>query len=130
MPHRRDVAASQLGKKGRYRFGGDRDEMNSEKLVSRLVSWCQHYPIISVEDPAGEDDDEGMRAFTSAAQAASPSRRCDLPAEKPEAATLRDSRKSDVRMRANIHALPGHKLHWPHLIEEDERANHLALAMR
>jgi enolase len=62
-----DVAASQLGKNGRYRFAADRYEMDSQELVSRLVGWCERYPIISIEDPVGEDDDEGMRAFTAAA---------------------------------------------------------------
>jgi enolase len=61
-----DVAASQLGKNGRYRFAADRQEMDSDELVSRIVGWCQRYPIMSVEDPVGEDDDEGMRAFTAA----------------------------------------------------------------
>jgi enolase 1/2/3 len=61
-----DVAASQLRKLSRYQFAADRHEMDSQELVSRIVGWCHRYPIISVEDPVGEDDDEGMRAFTAA----------------------------------------------------------------
>ena len=39
-------------------------------------------------------------------------------------------RKSDVRMRAHIHALAGHELHRTEMIEEDERPDHLSLAVR
>src|SRR5437868_13242627 len=35
-----------------------------------------------------------------------------------------------MRMRAHVHALAGHELHGAEMIEEDERADHLALAMR
>ena len=41
-----------------------------------------------------------------------------------------DGRKPDMRMRAHIHALPGDELHRPQLVEEDERPDHLPLAMR
>ena len=41
-----------------------------------------------------------------------------------------DGRQPNVRMRANVHTLPGHKLHRPHLVEEDERADHLPPAVR
>jgi enolase len=61
-----DVAASQLEEQGRYRLGADRHELDSKELVSLIVGWCRRYPIISVEDPVAEDDDEGMRAFTAA----------------------------------------------------------------
>jgi hypothetical protein len=33
-------------------------------------------------------------------------------------------------MRTNVHPLTGHELHWSHLIEEDKRTDHLALAVR
>jgi hypothetical protein len=35
-----------------------------------------------------------------------------------------------MRMRAHVHAAPGNELHRAHLIEEDERADHLPLAVR
>jgi hypothetical protein len=41
-----------------------------------------------------------------------------------------DGRQPDVRMRAHVHAPPRHELHRPHLIEEDEGTDHLALAVR
>jgi hypothetical protein len=41
-----------------------------------------------------------------------------------------DGRKPDMGMRANIQALASDELHWSHLIEEDERTDHLASAVR
>src|SRR3984893_17828350 len=35
-----------------------------------------------------------------------------------------------MRMRTHVHALAGHELHRPEMIEEDEGADHLARAMR
>ena len=61
-----DVAASQFAYEGRYRLATDGIELTSEELVDRLVGWCRRYPIISVEDPVGESDHAGMRAFTRA----------------------------------------------------------------
>jgi enolase len=70
-----DVAASQLrqgpstllGAGSRYRFASEGREMSSGELADTLVEWCRRYPIISVEDPLAQDDDEGMRAFTARA---------------------------------------------------------------
>ena len=39
-------------------------------------------------------------------------------------------REPDMRMRAHVDALPGDELHWPHLVEEAERADLLAAAVR
>ena len=41
-----------------------------------------------------------------------------------------DGGKPDMGMRAHVDALPGDELHRSHLVEEDERADHLPLAMR
>ena len=35
-----------------------------------------------------------------------------------------------MRVRAHVHPLPGEELHRPHLVEEDERADHLPLDLR
>jgi enolase len=61
-----DVAASQFAHDGRYRLAADGVELSSDEFVARLVGWCARYPIISVEDPVGENDHGGMRAFTRA----------------------------------------------------------------
>jgi enolase len=60
-----DVAASQLRAGSRYGFASEDREMSSGELADTLVDWCRRYPIISVEDPLAQDDDEGMRAFTA-----------------------------------------------------------------
>jgi enolase 1/2/3 len=59
-----DVAATQFHREGRYRLAADRIELTPAELVELLAGWCRHYPIVSVEDPAAEDDDAGMLAFT------------------------------------------------------------------
>jgi enolase len=59
-----DVAASEFRKGGRYRLAADNEELETSQLVERLVSWCETYPIVSLEDPVAEDDDVGMRAIT------------------------------------------------------------------
>src|SRR3979411_1220028 len=41
-----------------------------------------------------------------------------------------DGGEPDMRMRAHVHAIAGHELHRSEIIEEDEGADHLALAVR
>jgi enolase len=60
-----DVAASQFHDNGRYRLAADREELDTEALVARLAQWCERYPIVSIEDPVAEDDDDGMRLITA-----------------------------------------------------------------
>ena len=40
-----------------------------------------------------------------------------------------DGSEPDMRVRAHVHALPGDELRRAHLVEEDERPDHLALAV-
>jgi len=61
-----DVAASQFRDGDRYRLAADGVELETAALVELLAQWCRRYPIVSVEDPAAEDDDGGMTAFTAA----------------------------------------------------------------
>ena len=61
-----DVAASQFERDGRYRLALDNDDLSAEQMIGRLGRWLDAYPIASVEDPLGENDDAGMRAFTAA----------------------------------------------------------------
>jgi enolase len=60
-----DVAASQLRVGPRYRFAAENREMTSGELADMLMEWCRRYPIVSVEDPLAQDDDAGMRSFTT-----------------------------------------------------------------
>ncbi|MCT8161702.1 phosphopyruvate hydratase [Pseudoruegeria sp. SHC-113] len=59
-----DVAASEFGTSGRYRLALEDREMDSAALIDMLGGWLDAYPIVSIEDPVGEDDVEGMREFT------------------------------------------------------------------
>lgn len=59
-----DVAASEFGKNGCYRLALEDRDMDTSALVDMLGRWIDAYPIISIEDPVGEDDPEGMREFT------------------------------------------------------------------
>ena len=61
-----DVAASEFGRDGRYRLGLEDREFDTAEWLDILYGWIDRYPILSVEDPVGEDDPEGMRAFTAA----------------------------------------------------------------
>lgn len=59
-----DIAASEFGRNGRYRLALDNREMDTAAFIDLLESWLDSYPIISIEDPLGEDDPEGMLEFT------------------------------------------------------------------
>jgi enolase len=62
-----DIAASEFGREGRYRFGLEKRELDSDGLCELLLGWLDRYPIVSIEDPLAEDDLEGMKKFTAAA---------------------------------------------------------------
>lgn len=59
-----DIAASEFGANGRYRLALEDAEYAREAWLDVLTGWMGKYPILSVEDPFGEDDGDGMRAFT------------------------------------------------------------------
>jgi enolase len=61
-----DIAASELGRGGRYRLGLDQRELDRDGLAEMLLQWCARYPILSIEDPFAEDDDQGFERFTAA----------------------------------------------------------------
>ncbi len=62
-----DVAASEFGEAGRYRLARDSRDLDRDAMIAMLLGWIERYPIVSVEDPLGEDDEEGLIAFTRAA---------------------------------------------------------------
>ena len=57
-----DIAATQLGRAGRYRLEGR--EVDADGLIAVLEGWLARYPIVSVEDPLAEDDPQGFVQFT------------------------------------------------------------------
>ena len=61
-----DVAASEFGRGGRYRFGLEHREFDSDGLGEVLLRWTERYPIVSIEDPMAQDDPLGMAHFTAA----------------------------------------------------------------
>jgi len=61
-----DVAASEFGRNGRYRFGLEGREFDRDALAELLLGWIERYPILSIEDPFAEDDRQGFRRFTEA----------------------------------------------------------------
>jgi enolase 1/2/3 len=62
-----DVAASEFGKGGRYSLGLEKRQLDSGELGAMLLDWLGRYPIVSIEDPLAEDDEDGLIAFTDAA---------------------------------------------------------------
>jgi enolase len=62
-----DIAASELGRGGRYKLAREGRALDSDGLAEMLLGWLARYPIVSIEDPLAEDDAEGLRKFTAAA---------------------------------------------------------------
>jgi enolase len=58
-----DVAASELGRQGTYTMGEDED-LTASQLTQMYKSWCERYPIRSIEDGLGEDDWDGWKELT------------------------------------------------------------------
>jgi enolase len=59
-----DVAASELYKDGRYVLDGEGGDYSAADWIERLATWCDRYPIVSIEDGMAEDDWDGWRALT------------------------------------------------------------------
>ena len=59
-----DIAASEFGRNGLYTLGLEKRELDGDGMVDLLSGWVDRYPIVSIEDPLGEDDPEPFRAFT------------------------------------------------------------------
>ena len=62
-----DIAASDFGKDGRYRLARDGRELDRDGMIEMLLGWLGKYPIVSIEDPLAEDDEDGLIAFSKAA---------------------------------------------------------------
>src|SRR5205823_3361780 len=61
-----DIAASEFHQNGLYRLARDGRTLDSDGMAEMLVRWLDRYPIVSIEDPLGEHDAEGLRRFTAA----------------------------------------------------------------
>jgi enolase len=61
-----DIAASEFHQNGLYRLARDGRTLDSDGMAEMLIGWLDRYPIVSIEDPLGEHDAEGLRRFTAA----------------------------------------------------------------
>ena len=59
-----DCAASEFYKDGKYRFEAEHLSYSSQQLTDLLDSWCDKYPIVSIEDGMAEGDWEGWELLT------------------------------------------------------------------
>ncbi|MEY2776653.1 MAG: phosphopyruvate hydratase [Pseudomonadota bacterium] len=61
-----DCASSEFFKNGRYELSAEGLSLPAEGLVDVLATWCDKYPIISIEDGCAEDDWDGWAKLTAA----------------------------------------------------------------
>jgi len=62
-----DCASTEFYRDGRYHLAGEGGlSLNSEEFTHLLETWCDKYPIISIEDGMAEDDWEGWSILTQA----------------------------------------------------------------
>lgn len=59
-----DVAATSFYSAGAYRLALENRDLTTLQMIDLLESWVRAYPIISLEDPLAEDDDEGFAEIT------------------------------------------------------------------
>ncbi|MBS1171089.1 MAG: phosphopyruvate hydratase [Burkholderiaceae bacterium] len=61
-----DCAASEFYKDGKYHLEGEGLTLSAQDFTNLLVTWCDKYPIISIEDAMAEGDWEGWEILTRA----------------------------------------------------------------
>ncbi|WP_395401390.1 phosphopyruvate hydratase [Pseudoduganella sp. UC29_106] len=61
-----DCAASEFYKDGKYHLEGEGMVLSAEEFTNLLGTWCDKYPIISIEDAMHEGDWEGWAHLTNA----------------------------------------------------------------
>ena len=59
-----DCAASEFHKDGKYVLEGEGLTLEPAAWIDMLSSWCDKYPIVSVEDGMGEGDWDGWKLLT------------------------------------------------------------------
>jgi enolase len=59
-----DCAASEFHKDGRYHLAGEGLTLTAAEWTDILASWCDKYPIVSIEDGMGESDWDGWKHLT------------------------------------------------------------------
>ncbi|HEX7646231.1 MAG TPA: phosphopyruvate hydratase [Noviherbaspirillum sp.] len=61
-----DCAASEFYKDGKYHLDGEGLQLSSGDFTNLLATWCDKYPIISIEDGMAENDWDGWATLTNA----------------------------------------------------------------
>jgi enolase len=59
-----DIAATELFADGNYHLGLESRAFSPEEFAGLLGTWCERYPIVSIEDPFAEDDFVAWASFT------------------------------------------------------------------
>ena len=59
-----DCAASEFYKDGKYRLEAEGLALTSQEFADMLATWCDKYPIISIEDGMSEHDWDGWKLLT------------------------------------------------------------------
>jgi enolase len=59
-----DCAASEFYKDGKYQLAGEGLTLSSADFSNLLATWCDKYPIISIEDGMAENDWDGWATLT------------------------------------------------------------------
>jgi enolase len=59
-----DCAASEFYKDGKYHLSGEGLQLTAQQWTDMLATWCDKYPIISIEDGMSEGDWDGWKVLT------------------------------------------------------------------
>ena len=59
-----DCAATEFHREGAYRLESENRALTAPQFADVLATWCDRYPIISIEDGMAEDDWDGWRLLT------------------------------------------------------------------
>ena len=59
-----DIAASEFFRDGRYLLALDDRKLDAGAMIDMLGRWLGAYPILSIEDPLAQDDEQGFAEFT------------------------------------------------------------------
>ncbi|WP_033075467.1 phosphopyruvate hydratase [Sphingopyxis sp. MWB1] len=60
-----DIAANEFGDASGYALALDDRRLSGAEMAARIIDWAGRYPILSIEDPAGQDDWTTMAAITA-----------------------------------------------------------------
>lgn len=59
-----DIAANEFGDGSGYTLALDGRRLSGVEMAERMIGWTKRYPILSIEDPAGQDDWATMTSVT------------------------------------------------------------------